>query len=102
MPYMNKPEEISPDDVCEICGTTRENHGDKHHKFSEDGQLLPLEKGSKPRQEIPKAKEELSREAEIIANDPVANLTLRFIERMIQRNQLDGEDLMYIFGGKQK
>ena len=45
---------VSPDDVCLVCEETRENHGDKVHKFSRDGQLLPLDEGPVARQLAPK------------------------------------------------
>lgn len=81
---------VSADDVCEVCGETRENHGDKKHKFSIDGQLIPIEPGPKPSNTPP---------ARAVANDPVARLHLRLVERLVAKGIFDGTDLLYIFGG---
>jgi hypothetical protein len=83
---------VSPDDQCEICLTTRELHGDKNHQFSTDGELIPIKQGDPPRRQPPTV-------AGQVANDPVARLTLRLIETLVQKQVLVGDDLVHIFGG---
>jgi len=43
---------MSPDDVCGVCNTTRENHGDKNHQFNIEGDLVELPK-PQPAQNTP-------------------------------------------------
>lgn len=84
------------DDVCEVCGETRENHGDRQHEFSLDGVLKQKKPTEKARAEAPR--ERGSGPAAALAQDPVARLQLRMIERMVAKGVFDGEDLMYVFG----
>lgn len=83
---------LYPSDICAICGETRENHGDKRHVFSVDGELVDLPTPAKARQQSP--------EGRALAKDPTANLMLRVVQKLIAKNILDGEDLVYIFGGE--
>lgn len=92
---------ISPDDLCGICELTRENHGDPQHKFSIDGDLIPIEQGPPARQVPPKERgQTLSPQAEAINRDPLTGLTIRLIEALTAKGLLTGEDLTKIFGGK--
>lgn len=81
---------LKPDDVCEVCQETRENHGDKHHKF---GTLEPIQPGEPARQIPPTAA------GKELSNDPVARLQLRMIEQLAKKGVFTGDDLMVIFGG---
>lgn len=97
--------ENGPDDLCGVCDTTRENHGDMNHVFSIDGNLQTLPQRPHPRQQPPREKGEkthasLSAEASAISRDPVTSMSLRLIERLIAKNILNGEDLLIIFGGE--
>lgn len=105
--YTMPTNNISPDDLCGVCGTARDMHGDKHHKFTLDDDLIPIEPGPPRRNEPPQRKDEqkkrgggsvLSAPAEELSRDPVANLQIRLIERMAAKGLLDGLDMMYIFG----
>jgi len=82
------------DDVCEVCCETRENHGDKQHEFSLDGVLKTKKAPEPPRNQPPRERGA----AGALAQDPVARLQIRMIERLVAKGMLDGEDLMYIFG----
>lgn len=91
----------SPDDICEICSTTRENHGDRQHKFSEDGQLVPMPAGPPAKNEPPQLKGEppkLSPPGVELAKDPVARLQLRMVERLTAKGIFTADDLLYLFG----
>ena len=88
---------MSPDDECSICGTTRDMHGDRNHRFNMDGVLLPLEKGPKPRQEAPKLRSEAT-QAGVEKPDAHAAL-LRMTEVLITKGVLDARDVLYILGG---
>ena len=87
----------APTDVCEICGTQRDEHGDKHHRFSEEGEFVPMEAGAKPRQEAPKERGSAPRP---VGTEHVAALHLRLIEVLVEKGILDGEDLHKLFGGQ--
>jgi len=90
---MNQP--LSPDDMCGLCNTTRENHGDKNHVFDIDGMLQPTNPPKSP-SSIPPT----PRSSNPLQHDPVARLNLRMVERMVAKGLFDGEDLLYIFGGE--
>lgn len=46
---------MSPDDICAVCGTTRENHGDVMHEFDmEDPFPRNKRPGPTPHREPPK------------------------------------------------
>jgi len=83
-----------PDEECRICGTKREEHGDRNHEFSSDGVLVPKKAPEPPREQAPQRRS-YGGEAK---PDPTAAY-LRLVERLIAKNLLNGEDLIYIFGG---
>lgn len=87
---------VSPDDQCGVCGTIREEHGDKHHEFNLEGMLIDKKPGPPPRNTPPQP-----RGAGVespLSQDPVARLQVRLIERLVAKGLLSGEDLLYIFG----
>lgn len=84
---------VNADDKCGVCGDTRENHGDKHHEFNMEGNLLPLKPAPAPQPN------KVSPGTEALRRDPLSGPMLRLVERLIAKNLLDGEDLLYVFGG---
>lgn len=91
---------VSSDDICVFCGVAREDHGDKNHKFSTnpDAQLETLAPPPPPRN-TPPQRASAGVGGPQLSNDPVARLQIRLIERMVAKGLLDGEDMLYIFGG---
>lgn len=99
--------DISPDDTCEVCGTKRDEHGDRMHQFSMDGQLIELKPGPEGRKP-PQTKEEA--EAEQLKNLPnigraFATLVEVLAEKKINfdgvnRPLLDAKDIIRIFSGQ--
>lgn len=88
-----------PDDECALCGLTRENHGDSNHKFSQDGELIPVKPGPPARQQPPEEKKaSLSAPAKDLAEDTTAQAFLRLVDVLVKKEVLDGQDLMYILG----
>jgi hypothetical protein len=85
---------VTPDDECGVCGTIRDQHGDKAHEFNLDGVLKPKKMGEKGRAQPP-----MSREAQVLTKDPSTAVMLRLVEKLVARGLLEGEDLVYIFGG---
>lgn len=79
--------------MCEVCGETRENHGDKKHKFSTDGQLLEIEQGPPPKQQPP-----LARDPREGPNVYMAFTTL--VEVLAERQLLNSADIIRIFRGE--
>lgn len=77
---------IDIDEPCGVCNETRDMHGDKNHKFSAEGQLIPLETKPKP-------------PVQVAPSTMQSNLILRMVEVLIQKGLLVGDDLTYIFGG---
>lgn len=90
---MNQPSTPDPDERCGVCDETRENHGDMQHVFSLDGILIAKSPTPPARNTPPSAR------ADALAKDPVANLVLRLVERLIANGVLVPEDLMYVMGG---
>lgn len=88
-------EALDPDEVCGVCNTTRENHGDKHHAFSKDGELIPLKPGMPARRQPPAPRGSMP----AVMEAQSTGLLLRLIERLAQKGLLDGPDLFMIFGG---
>lgn len=90
---------ISPDDQCGVCGTRREDHGDKQHQFNLEDILVPIQPGPKPSNTPPRARS-AGVEQSPLEKDPVARLQIRMLERLTSKGLLDGSDLVYIFGGE--
>lgn len=86
-------EPLSPDDRCGVCDEIRENHGDKNHKFSIEGELIPLKPGPDPRNQAPNPM------VQQVVRDPLLGPLMRLVERLISANVLQEDDLKYIFGG---
>ena len=87
---------VRPDDVCLLCSLQRDQHGDSQHKFSLDGQLIPVEQGPTPKKQPPKER------ADLVSNmqqSMEANAVLRLTEVLIEKGVLDGKDTLYIFSG---
>lgn len=99
--------DVSPDDLCVICDTKRDEHGDRQHQFSLDGQLIPLNPGPEGRKP-PQTKAEA--EAEQLKNLPdigraFATLVEVLAEKKINfdgvnRPLLDTKDIIRIFSGQ--
>ena len=81
-----------PDEPCGVCGESRAEHGDKHHRFSVDGVLTPLKPGPEPRQSPPALRGD-------IIDAHTARLVLRLLDRLTAKGLLTSEDLSAIFGG---
>lgn len=79
------------EDVCGVCGETRENHGDMNHVFDVEGQLKRKEAAGPPRQAPP--------EMAGTTAQMTQNAFLRLIEVLVNKGLLDGEDLVRVFGG---
>lgn len=86
----------NPDEPCQLCGVTRENHGDANHVFSTDGQLIPLRKGDPPRQEAPKERGETPKPKGV---EELEKAFLRLNEVLLSKGVIDGRDLIQILGG---
>lgn len=82
-------DKINPDETCGLCGIARDQHGDKAHQFSSDGLLVPTR---------PKKEEQVVRHTPPNSQEQL-NMNMRLIERLIAKGLLDGDDLVYIFGG---
>lgn len=82
---------IDPDEVCGVCGDTRENHGDRHHKFSPNGDLVALPKAEPPRQRPPVHRDDVAIQAKSFAT---------LIEVLVEKNLLDAKDVIRILMGQ--
>lgn len=89
--------DISPDDVCALCNTKRDEHGDMNHQFSLDGQLIPIRKGPegvKP----PQTREEATQAASNLPDVGRAFATL--VEILAEKEIVNAKDIIRIFSGK--
>lgn len=78
----------SPYDVCQLCGLTRENHGDSNHEFSIDGQLIPTKPRPEPRQDPPR---------ERVTQEMKANTLAMLVEILAEKDILNAKDIVRIF-----
>jgi hypothetical protein len=91
---------MSPDDRCLVCDTTRENHGDKRHKFNDvDDQLYPLDPPPKPRAEAPRERGETPAPA-VVAEMIKAESFATLMEVLVEKEILDAKDVIRVFTGK--
>lgn len=97
---------MSPDDECLVCGTKRDEHGDKHHEFSLTSDVPVPKKKPEPGKEPPKERQPQTL-AE--ANRRIDELTLRlkdtreafirFLELQVERKVIDAKDILKVLGG---
>lgn len=83
----------SPDARCGVCGTKRDQHGDKHHKFTLDDEVIEVEPGAAPRKQPP------TERGQALSRDPVANLVIRLVSTLVAKGLINGDDMVEIFGG---
>lgn len=87
--------EVSPDDVCLVCGTIRDQHGDKQHKFNNmDDQVHKLDPPPKPGREAPRSRSEAQLE-EYQNGKAIASL----LEVLLEKGVIDGKDTIRILMG---
>lgn len=98
--------DISPDDLCVICETKRDEHGDRMHQFSLDGQLIELKPGPEGRKP-PQTREEAAQDQSNLPDIGRALATLVEIlaEKKINfdgvsRPILNHKDIIRIFSGQ--
>lgn len=79
------------DEECKVCGTTRENHGDKNHQFNPiDDSLIPLKPRPEPTRQPPKHRDDVV--AEAIKAESFATL----LEVLAEKNILNEKDIIRI------
>jgi hypothetical protein len=83
---------VDPDEQCQICHKKRDEHGDMNHKFSTDGQLIPIER-EKPRQQPPVHREDPK-------STPTDRAFATLLEVLIEKNMLDARDVLRIMSGQ--
>lgn len=89
---------INFDDECVICGTKRDEHGDKNHQFSLDGQLIPVRKGPEGVKPPQTREEAVSTPPSDLPDIGRAFATL--VEVLAEKNIVDTKDVIRIFSGK--
>lgn len=91
---------MSPDDECGVCGTARDQHGDKNHQFNLEGQLIPVKEREAPRQQPPQHRDDPKPAQAGVDNKPdVHSAFLRLTEVLIEKEVLDAKDIFRILGG---
>ena len=94
--------EALPDDICKVCNTTRENHGDLNHYFSNDGSLIPRTPPGNAQKQPPKVKPEHATKEELLqymSEDLQAKAVMRLTEVLLEKGLIDGKDTIYIYSG---
>lgn len=84
------------DDRCGVCDETRENHGDKNHKFDLYGQLVPIEPRPEPRN-TPPEKRRASVAADSTPEDEVRRSFVALVEILAEKDILVAKDIIRIF-----
>lgn len=89
----------NPDEVCLVCGETRENHGDKNHRFNAvDDQLIPITPGPKRRQTPPTERTALGNGAS--PDNPEARALATLVDILAQKDLLTTKEIIRIFSGQ--
>lgn len=86
---------VNPDDVCGVCETPRDQHGDKNHVFTLTDQLMPLSPAPKPRQDPPRERGGVLRPEPPV--DPTALGLATLVEILAEKQILDAPDIIRIF-----
>lgn len=89
---------MGPDDLCGVCETKRDEHGDKQHEFNLAGDLIPKKKPEPARQQPPKERGEAPA-TPIKGVEEVEKSHLRLIEVLVTKGVLNGHDVVQILGG---
>jgi hypothetical protein len=71
-----------------ICLETRENHGDKQHEFSEDGQLVQKKPADPPKKNAPEEK---------VPDAFKAKALTTLVEILAEKGVLGAPDIIRIF-----
>lgn len=87
---------VSPDDICGVCQTKRDEHGDRQHEFNIEGQLIPKKK-PEPGRPAPQAKGESPAQQGVESERDKA--FLRLMEVLLEKGVIDGRDTIQILGG---
>lgn len=87
---------MDPDELCGVCNTKRDEHGDKNHEFNAEGNLIPLKPAEPPRQSAPKERDPNPKPSGV---EEVEKSHLRLIEVLIEKGVLNGLDVVKILGG---
>lgn len=82
-----------PDQLCVLCGTKRDEHGDRRHGFSTTGELVQLPPSTPARSTPPSAPQVSMQVSQLSA------VLLRLIETLASAGVISGTDLVAIFGG---
>lgn len=91
------PEPLSPDDLCLVCNTKRDEHGDKNHQFSLTSDVpIPLKPGEPPRQQAPRERDPNAKPSGV---EELEKAFLRLNEVLLEKGVIDGRDLIQILGG---
>jgi len=89
---------MDPDELCSICETKRDEHGDKQHEFNTNGDLIPKKKPEPARQQPPKERGEAP-PTPTKGVEEVEKSHLRLIEVLVSKGVLNGHDVVTILGG---
>lgn len=89
---------MNPDDICAVCETKRDEHGDKEHEFNLDGILIPKKKPEPARQAAPRERGEAP-PLKPAGVEEMEKSHLRLIEVLVEKGVLNGFDVVKILGG---
>lgn len=100
---------VDMDETCVHCGLTRDEHGDSQHKFSLDGQLIPIDPPPKPSREAPRHRDDPPAPAGVEVGPDLKLAFATLVEVLaekkisfdgVNRPLLDTKDVIRIFSGK--
>ncbi len=91
---------MNPDDICGVCGSKRDEHGDRAHEFNLEGNLVEKKKPEPARQSPPgELRGSSPTSAKPSGVEEVEKSHLRLIEVLIGKGVLDARDVVSILGG---
>lgn len=93
-------QEINYDDLCGVCGTQRDQHGDKNHVFRLDDMLIPIAPGPDPKKTPPRHRDDESSRPPTREGPNVGRAFATLVEVLAEKGIVDHKDIIRIFSGQ--
>lgn len=89
----------SPDDICAVCSSPRDQHGDMNHEFSINGELVTVKPGPPPTNNPPKKREDKEQLVPVSPELPTPENFVALLDILISKDIINAQEVIYILGG---
>lgn len=93
-------QEINHDDPCGVCGTQRDQHGDKNHVFRLDDVLIPVTPGPPAKNTPPRHRDDEPSRSHTLQGPDVGRAFATLVEVLAEKGIVDHRDIIRIFSGQ--